>query len=127
MFSSPLVVNEKPNISRSPEQKFPTTNVKSVDAFDKLKRTENQLNESKANSKEELIIKDNSKDEKTSKEENNKKKQSDEEKSVTDSSSSSHHSTIFEKLTKDDVNVIKNYRNSFNGFEHMLSKVKNIK
>ncbi|XP_070505042.1 uncharacterized protein [Chironomus tepperi] len=126
MFSSPSILNERPNISRSPEQKFPTNPVKStaVDAFDKLKHSDNQLNTSKINSEDVVIIKENSMDEKTSND--NNKKDSSKEKSFADSSSSSSHSAIINKSIKIDENIIKNYRDSLNGFRQMLSTVKSI-
>ncbi|CAG9798757.1 unnamed protein product [Chironomus riparius] len=128
MFSSPSILNEKPSIPRSPEQKFPTTaynvNSSAVDEFDKLKLLENQVNVSKDNSNEERTINDNGKDENTSKDK--KKKNLGEEKSVTDTSSSSSHSAIINNSTKIDENIIKNYRNSFKGFRRMLSSIKSI-
>jgi len=132
MISSPSLFDIKPKkMPSSPVQKFPTTNFEhkaeqptKADDFDKLKRLENQLNDSKANSKEgegEVIIKDSSKDEKSSKDKN-KKEHLDEEKSVTESSSPSSHSAI-----KIDGKIIKDFRDSLNGFRQMLSGIKSIK
>lgn len=130
MISSPSLFEIKPKKTpSSPIQKFPSTNfvhkaeAPKDDDFDKLKRLENQLNDSKANSKgeEEVIIKDSSKDEKSSKDKN-KKEHLVEEKSVTESSSSSSHSVI-----KIDGKIIKDFRDSLNGFRQMLSGIKSIK
>ena len=128
MISSPSLFEIKPKKTpSSPIQKFPSTNFvhkaeePKDDDFDKLKRLENQFNDSKANFKEEVIIKDSSKDEKSSKDKN-KKEHLDEEKSVTESSSSSSHSVI-----KIDGKIIKDFRDSLNGFRQMLSGIKSIK